>query len=1751
MEWLHVGCSKITFSIFFVITRFQFAALAIGHSGTARFFFFFATAYLNFKMPRRPTISQSSKMRKKRAAARAAKEANQPPPEPFVPGIPTTTVLNPPPAPMPTLPADPLPSNLGEWDAGALLLLKRLGKRDAKTREKALSDLRKLIPDVPDGEGQPFLDRFSLIFPALFKDGSYKVRIAALETAAECVMKFKNKMKTTLPKIVPAWVAARSDPYREVSKSAVHTLNIAFVEPRKRTALAAFTGAALRDFCWDQFGVLYDCENIESFKETAARICGVISWTVEVTQNAGDIGKQVAEFVDDTRRPLVLIAMGIHTSKNVMLSAPEAIVDAGIALLRSCDASKASHEQLMRAESFAEIILATLKRHPDVWSLLLVMFDRCWGVGAFGWGLPGLEDALVSAISSHTPPPVDGFLPLFERLPKHPSTMKIVSRVLCVLRAMLGVDGGQNEGGNPRESVPLNYTLVVAPAYMECVRYVFTAGITDWSNHQDPSIIEKHILEERSKLAQEHIAPFAGALFVASILPLPVSKKRSTIDRKARSALRNNRDKRDARVVRALASTLAVLDERSAAETILDTPAAFLGALGGGNHSAVQLAERYAALLRGMPNSPWARTLASAVVTQIVNPVEAAIMPAAADEAPIALLRVLSDSVQAVPKLIISGRPKLREECALYAVKRADKDPAAAGAVLSWATWSPETTAVVGANAMTEKLSEEFGDDLRVSFATIASMIKSHADNKWEAQSGIESWIPFSGIGLETIAALAARQVQVRGEYMEDALLLVTEILRPVGGTKMRDAIHQGALLAISDCLRKEDVDVHECVDAVLREYSATKDGELSIPERLLPFVAAAVAYSEKLSSATVAFLKNRAGAVSREYSEMILDEMEAMLLKPTGKESTREEILLRSAEVWRQTVEALAGEDEMKAVELHGAFLKRFTGDKESIGLPTELLEYLLTEVAPEVLFGGVNETPFEPSVFVSSYRLLKQRSTKAAMLGSLDMEDHVGILPVPIRVSLAEEIVGELFRAQDRNLLDILGSVVQPIDGAGEDESFLSPIEAAIAKLVLDAADRQKKVTDVGLCVLSVEVVEVTTALSKRRILSSFEEVLTMVSKSLRSDASTNRAQFAARLLSAALVTHKDILMSIPEWLVKIVNTSLRAVRQFHGNLRYYHKPDATEKEKKQVKSNTLAVGAVLLSRAIEAFGVEKISEDEWRFWPYAVQNALLDAQYIDAIHNRGTQCAVTTLAALAVQLVRAQEASLVRKELKLEDDGSTLPVRIESDIMCRNGAWSAVNFLGALENDKDDSLLEILPVDSDALAQLIIMASERNVLLPNDGELPLSVEKVYAMLPMLASPKNDVRRAVAKIVTRSASEVLPKTIARQFPRNGFDSESHELKFAENMIPKPLRDCLQNPGEEELDLEEDLEEIGYFLGWQIFLELIKQPVGSVVNESGENISFRRMGLTYLRENESIFETFFAKCARIVVQGSSEEKKWATDAAISILENASLGSKLQGMQLAKDMNRRKESRRKSSSADDEEELESDEMMLDKQVVEAAGASFALALQRLPALSRQNGTDKLTHGTARATESFVEERISKMLIAGEIDRMRAWGTFETTSITGASGREEDRMVSARGSVAGREVVAVYSYSDVSLEIALKLPACYPLQVVEVEPKSGLGMSKAKWEKTVRSMSTVLRFQDGSVVEAVELWRRNLDKAFEGAEECPICYSVLNLNTMTVPKKKCRTCKNLFHSECLCRWFRKSNSANCPLCRSVF
>ena len=171
---------------------------------------------------------------------------------------------------------------------------------------------------------------------------------------------------------------------------------------------------------------------------------------------------------------------------------------------------------------------------------------------------------------------------------------------------------------------------------------------------------------------------------------------------------------------------------------------------------------------------------------------------------------------------------------------------------------------------------------------------------------------------------------------------------------------------------------------------------------------------------------------------------------------------------------------------------------------------------------------------------------------------------------------------------------------------------------------------------------------------------------------------------------------------------------------------------------------------------------------------------------------------------------------------------------------------------------------------------------------------------------------------------------------------------------------------------------------------------------------------------------------------------------------------------------------------------------------------------------------------------------------------------ETEAIEQAEKRSENMAVRVRGSV--REVVATYTIDEGSLELVISLATNHPLGGVAVDTGNRVGVDMAQWRKWMLQLTTFLTHQNGTILDGLDLWRKNVDKRFEGVEvrpratevflisffqECYICFYILHGSNHQLPKLGCRTCKKKFHSACLYKWFSTSNNSSCPLCRNLF
>lgn len=203
------------------------------------------------------------------------------------------------------------------------------------------------------------------------------------------------------------------------------------------------------------------------------------------------------------------------------------------------------------------------------------------------------------------------------------------------------------------------------------------------------------------------------------------------------------------------------------------------------------------------------------------------------------------------------------------------------------------------------------------------------------------------------------------------------------------------------------------------------------------------------------------------------------------------------------------------------------------------------------------------------------------------------------------------------------------------------------------------------------------------------------------------------------------------------------------------------------------------------------------------------------------------------------------------------------------------------------------------------------------------------------------------------------------------------------------------------------------------------------------------------------------------------------------------------------------------------------------------------SLRSIPSLVRLWWIDCKHRQLTLAVESYTEKYFSQPIINDELEMVNR------PDIKSQLEENEENEFTIKTLKAASEVTAKYVVDEQDMQIAIKLPSNYPLRQIEVEGVQKVGVNDKQWRGWMFAITAVIGSQNGNIVDALTVFKRNVNLHFSGVEDCTICYSIISPQDRTIPTKQCRTCKKKFHSSCLYKWFRSSNSASCPLCRTVF
>ncbi|TPX32340.1 hypothetical protein SmJEL517_g04547 [Synchytrium microbalum] len=148
---------------------------------------------------------------------------------------------------------------------------------------------------------------------------------------------------------------------------------------------------------------------------------------------------------------------------------------------------------------------------------------------------------------------------------------------------------------------------------------------------------------------------------------------------------------------------------------------------------------------------------------------------------------------------------------------------------------------------------------------------------------------------------------------------------------------------------------------------------------------------------------------------------------------------------------------------------------------------------------------------------------------------------------------------------------------------------------------------------------------------------------------------------------------------------------------------------------------------------------------------------------------------------------------------------------------------------------------------------------------------------------------------------------------------------------------------------------------------------------------------------------------------------------------------------------------------------------------------YWLALRTTPSLVRTWWSESKKRQLTLAVEMYTEKYFSPLLISREI-----------STIT-RSDKSLFENLAIKASTKSSEVSATYTIEESGLEMIIRLPSSFPLKQVEVDsgPSGRAGVTDARWRAWLLSASAVMFAQNGSVLDAVMVFKKNISAHFEG------------------------------------------------------
>jgi hypothetical protein len=204
---------------------------------------------------------------------------------------------------------------------------------------------------------------------------------------------------------------------------------------------------------------------------------------------------------------------------------------------------------------------------------------------------------------------------------------------------------------------------------------------------------------------------------------------------------------------------------------------------------------------------------------------------------------------------------------------------------------------------------------------------------------------------------------------------------------------------------------------------------------------------------------------------------------------------------------------------------------------------------------------------------------------------------------------------------------------------------------------------------------------------------------------------------------------------------------------------------------------------------------------------------------------------------------------------------------------------------------------------------------------------------------------------------------------------------------------------------------------------------------------------------------------------------------------------------------------------------------------------YYLCLRHVPSLTKAWFNDCKSRAIVVNLEAWTGRYISPPVMSAALQSVSDWYDSQSSS-------DPDSPFFVKVAPRASEITASYTVDEQTMSMRIVLPHAFPLANAAVEGINRVAVNEQKWQSWMRISLGAITIFNGSLIDALTTFKRNVEGAMKGQVECAICYSIVG-SDKKLPDKRCSTCKNLFHGACLFKWFKSSGSSSCPLCRNPF